>query len=814
MVSGALSLIYQVAWVRGLTLLLGSTTAAITTVVAIFMVGLGLGSFYLVHRRSESANPLRQYALLELGIATAAAISPLLLLSFNSILSFLPNALLENDAYIALLRVLFASLLLLPATIAMGATLPILTTYLEQHCDYPLTRSAQLYGLNTVGACLGCLLAGFFLLPQIGLQNTLYGSAGANALLALLVWLLLPHSRDAQPKQETQVRLSTDSNRRALIVIAMLSFLIGAVGLICELVWIRLLILTIGGTTYAFSTTLAVYLFGYGIGAYYCGRLLSKHQLVGSLPALALCLLLATGSIALSLAITHILPDFYVANFDAYTARSSFGLLRLQVIPALVLLATPCILFGALFTLLLNQARRISITLQQAAALAYSFSTFGAIVGTVITTLWLVPSYGLEQTLTIASSAFVFSGILLLLLTNRRRSQLILAGFPLAGMLVIILSPGLEYRLLTAGVGTYTLDYQQQAREHNRGVLEIVNASVTPLFVKDGFTATVSVTQDLLTKTRDLYLATNGKIDGSSHVDMPTQKLLAHLPAAVTPEAKQACVIGLGTGTTVGALALHDSIRVEAVEIEPAIVEASQFFNDYNYRPLERPNVSLHETDARLHLLRKKQQYDLIISEPSNPWLAGVADLFTAEFYRISRDALTPRGTFAQWVQVYNLDLDSLKLVIRTFQSVYPDTYLAITLPGSDIMLLGFVEGTVLRLDSFDALFRNALIRQDLASSNVDVHTPEALASRIILAPAEVRAFAGTGQLNTDSLPLLSYRAPLSLFQETSLENTRSIIAHASEHSTMFQLSKENEQLPQLLIEQKNFLGAFARQRE
>jgi spermidine synthase len=771
--TGALALIYQVAWVRGLTLLLGSTTIAITTVVTCFMGGLALGAQLTERFSLKVDQPIRLFGFLELTIALCALVSPLGLTLNRFVLSYFFATTGDPLIPIDLLRTVVCVIFLLIPTCCMGAGLPILSHFISRTNTEPEATISRLYGINTVGACIGCLLTSFVLLPWLGLHLTLVVAGSCNLVLAFTLLNFSKHISTTPVAPRTPL-LETTTSTHTILLFA--GFLAGVVGLTCELVWTRILVLTVGGTIYAFATILATYLFAYGSGSYCASRIAGRVSVSGYTLAAMFSVLSAIG-ICLSLLSVNYIPDFYIRIFSESAASTSLGILFAQLVPAATLMFLPAFFFGWFFPCALAQHQNDPGGLPKVTARIYSWNTVGGIVGSAATAFFLIPYSGIDFSLRFAAVLSCVASLCLVTQLSGFARRSILAiniGCVLAVFLIV---PAIDKAIVSAGSGAYASHYKTELVEENRTIKASVDASQDLLFYRDGFTATVTVTRDKLSENRDLYLSTNGKIDGSSHFDMPTQKLTAHLPLLFHTDPRTVCVIGFGTGTTVGSASLHPNTTVDALEIEAAVIEGSQFLNRFNNQPLSRSNVNLHVTDARLFLTLRRNTYDAILSEPSNPWLAGVSDLFTVEFYRIGKTALTEKGVFGQWVQMYNLDQESLRLLIRTFQSVFPETYLAMPLPGSDLLLIGTKGDYRPSVEEIRRRISNELIKNDLADSNVTIYSAEALLARLLLGPNDVKKYATGSNVNSDSLPILSYTAPFALYTQTRTENMKGILS-------------------------------------
>ena len=820
--SGSYSLIYQIAWVRFLTLLLGSTTMGITTVVASFMSGLAIGSWIASRYLIKRDKPLKVYALLELIIALTAAISPLF---FNWAFASLPTILQnlgEANISIFILRIIFSAAIMLIPTIAMGAALPVLGKYLQQHTILAERRITIIYGLNTIGACVGSLAAGYFLLRVLGLVNTVYVTAGANVLLPIAILLLpklsdkrtnLSKSLKKQRKEkllkdlQVQVSFLTPVSKNMILVVAAI---VGFAGLASELVWTRLIVLTVGGSIYAYSTILAVYLFFYGAGAAIAGaslklianRTADRAYQISRTVYFSVVMLIPV-AITVSIAIANFLPDFYIKNFSVERSLNPSGVFINQLFPAILLMSLPTLLLGMFFSYALYMMKQCTDKPASNTSFLYLWNTVGSIVGSIVAAFLLIPYFGLDLALRYTSTIVIVVGLFSVFLMKTKKLLAIkVTGF-VALLVIWFVIPSINKIAITSGAGIYTPMFQKDPNI-KRGVAEIIGRAQDLLYYRDGFTATVTVSHYKRTNTIDIK--TNGKPDGSSRYDMPTQKLSGHFPALFHPNPLSACVIGFGSGTTVGSLALHPSIEIDAIEIEPAIIEGAMFLNDFNNKPLEKENVVLHLTDGRLFLQRSLGKYDLIISEPSNPWLSGVSDLFTVDFYRLAKNALTSDGVLGQWIQMYSLDPEALQLVFRSFQEVFPQTYMVVLKPGLDLMMIGCKGDYRPTLEDIKKRIAYPDIAADIAGPEVNVKSSYDFLSRLVFGPEQTQRFAGKGPVNTDIMPILSYMAPLSQFDyKVSTRNMQKIAEYWTSNSNVLKWNLQKEEVEKLREAQNKY---------
>ncbi len=777
-VSGAFALVYEVTWARMLSREFGSDAVAIAIVVAVFMLGLGLGARLAGHWGDGLRRPLATYGRIEILLSLYVMASPWLIGAFSSLLVSTGDAALHNVWALNSLRTLLGLLVLLPPTLLMGATLPILARFVASVARRVPAGILALYALNVLGALVGCLAAGFLLLPTMGMNQLLVLVAGANLALGLAALLLSRRIGEGEGETRLPDPVVSTTEVPAGLNLVLAVGLSGAASMLCQIAWTRSVILVVGGSAYAFASVLAVFLAGLGAGALLVS-LLTRYFDGRARDAFMICAILGAAAIIGSTFVLPGLPGMFLEHFSAEQVASRGGLMAFQLIIAGLLVFLPAVFMGMLFPLGLRIALGDGRQAAMETGRLYLSNTAGCVIGALLAGLVLIPLVGVLATLLIAVGLIAYCA---LLVQAEVRSQKMQAALGVALALGYgagwYVTPAWDAQLMASGISEYVRSYQ--GMDAQALPMEVARRNEL-LFYQDGLTATVTVTRDRVSRNRDLYIATNGKIDGSSHFDMPTQKLSAHLPLLIHPAPEKVAVIGLGTGVTAGSATLHESVqRVDVVEIEPAMVEGARFFSEFNHGVLESDKARMLVTDGRLHLMRSPSAYDVVISEPSNPWIAGVASLFTEEFYRIGADSLRDGGIFLQWLQVYDMEFDDIRSVLNTFQAVFPYTYVAMTLVDADLLFIG--SGQPLSLDPgrLEARMSEPVIALDLADPWVGVESVEQLLSRIWLAPTQVRSLAESAPLHRDDWPFLMYRAPLTRYRNARRENTAAIAGAAA----------------------------------
>lgn len=766
--SGSASLALEVVWSRSLVLVFGSSSLAVTTTLVATMLGFGLGGLAGGRLADRVGNGVRAYGWMELGVAAYAALLPLWMRGVPTLESALVGGLGPEAAPFARFAIAVA-LLLLP-TMAMGATLPLLVTALTRDAGVVGARTGLLYGINTSGAVLGVLGATFVGFPLLGLSGTNWAAvaldalAGGTALLVLAPRLERRADFSAAPAP-TPHETATAQHRGARSLVLVAYAFVGAAALSFEVGWTRALAMVVGSSTYAFATMLAGFLAGIALGSLLVHRVLDRLQ--RPLQSLALgvaCLGLAAWAVTASL---DRLPDLFLAVF-ARVGISGANLVRLGFVVSFLVLLAPTLVLGALFPLCVRTLTHLGASQGRAVGGTYFVNTIGSAAGAFAMGFLWIPALGLGRALGVVIAAcFVVAGALWLLAARgsaRRGPSVALGALAvLCALFVALRPPAWDVDALTEGV------YYRASSRLDFGLPEIHLPGIAEeelLFYEEGRNATVSVYRPAGGRSEGgISLRINGKTDASL-ADMSTQLLSGHVPMLFGTPAERVLVIGLASGVTTGAVTLHDPERVDVCEIEEAIVEASHFFDEVNHRPLQDPRVHLHLEDGRSFLRSSEETWDVLISEPSNPWMAGCANLFTREFFQLARARLAPGGRLLQWVQLYGMDPEGLRAILAALHESFPVVQgFLYDEESNDLLLLA--SDTPLTAELLPRLEHlEPTIQDDLA--RVRVLSTADLWSLLALSPADLADLAAQAKVvNTDDNLFVELRAPLRLYDDT-----------------------------------------------
>lgn len=673
--SGCCALVYQIGWVRELRLVFGASTHASAAVLAIFMGGLGLGAAVLGPRADRHPRPLRFYALLELGIAAGAALSPLLfVLIRKAYLATGGVAAMGQPAALGV-RLALSALALAVPTFLMGGTLPAIVRRAETELDAARRRVALLYGVNTLGALAGAVVATFLLLERFGTRRTILAAAALNAAVGAAAFLLsrgTPAGGPVGPVLDGRLAgrrepASTDDAAAPRGLLAGAAFLSGFVFFLMELVWYRMLAPLLGGTIYSFGLVLAVALAGIGLG----GLLFS---LLGGRPRFPAAHLAATfGLEALALALSFGLGDRLALLALALRPSTVAGLAELAPGWALVcaIVAFPAALVaGYQFPLLVSMAGKGDRRVGGDTGAIYAWNTAGSIAGSLLGGFALLPLLGAVGCWRLAAGVLGAVSLALGVASLRAgaaRGTLAASVGAVTATALLLAADGPTAAWRHSPIGAGMVELADRSPNGRRAWLNEMRSRI--VWERDGIESGVG-----LDRADGLAFVVNGKVDGNARGDAGVQVVGPLIGAVLHPDPRSAMVIGLGTGSSAGWLAAIDSVeRVDVAELEPEVLEVARRCAPVNRDVLSNPKVRIIPGDGREILLTSRERYDLVFSEPSNPYRAGIAALYTREFYQAVADRLAPGGIFTQWIQAYSVDPATVRLVAATLASVFGD---------------------------------------------------------------------------------------------------------------------------------------------
>ncbi len=851
--SGAAALIYQVSWLRLAGLYFEGTAYAAATVVAIFMAGLALGSFLAGkltrhqsrvqspesqaasggtettsdEQRAASNNLLDLYFNLEALIAIVALLVPLLFTVSRPLFAVIYHAFYGQQSLYHLARILLSTLILLPTVTLMGMTLPLLIEALTREHGQLSRKSGFLYGINCAGAAAGATICGFLLLPNLGTFKTTLVGVAVNLIIAFIGWstlgrwpftgrkvarlqgckegdasneqLATSNSADAPDKAATGRRgdgaskPDTDSSpvrrfaaspvRTYILPVFALS---GFCSLNYEIIWTRILASNIGPASYSFATILCCFILGLALGsavyAWLAPRIRDKVLSCGILLILA-----ALAAIAVTLFLPRL--PLLAANLLSTRKDDFLAVSLVKYLLAAIVILPLTIFSGALFPAAAASYARSASRLSESIGRLYAANSVGSIIGALLAGFVLLPLLSAQRAglpiiaLQLALGLYVIA---------RKRGARITAYFlplPLAAFILLLVLPGADPKVVFGGSYMYFRQYlKPKLKDLPRGNQDL-------LYYKDGPGGTVTVLK--IQGRSKIFFAVNGKTDGSSEgSDMTTQTLSAHLPLLMHPRAEEVLIIGLGTGTTFATTLLHPIKKTTCLELSPQVVEAAKLFHPfYGGDPLRDHRAKIVIGDGRSYIFFNRENFDVIIAEPSNPWMSGVGNLFTREYFQAMRAKLKPGGIACQWLQGYRLSPDTFKTIINTFAAVFPHVSLWwVNLTEGDFLLLGSDAEYKFSLPFLDEKIEEYRIEKHFYIKRL--MTPYTFLRCFVAADDDLRRFAASAEIVTDDNGLLEYVSPRELYVNALPELHAQLAALST--SPLVLLEQEDSRRPEV----------------
>jgi spermidine synthase len=732
--SGFASLVYQILWAREFAVILGSTVHAISTVLAAFMGGLGIGSILFGRIVDQSERSvLRLYAIAEAAIAISAIVLELAFRLVPRLYGTIYNLQVAPQLFYVL-RFLFAFSILLLPTLFMGATIPILAKLIARD-GFLGIPAGWIYALNTIGAAAGAFSAGFFLIEQLGMHKTLAVAVAINLLIAAVAAVydrrFYTVSKTVRNSRVTSTAAVIDrryngksyGGKSPLLIYAFSGFV--ALGL--EVVWSRTLVFSIGATTYAFSSVLVVVLAGLAIGTVLATRLLktNTYPLNWIVAGQASIALLSLFSLVVFTSLSIPLRD-WLAFSDQMSWR---GQLLIQFGQTAVLLLVPAIIFGAIFPLAAElHVQRTNVGSSLGRLLAAN--TFASIAGSLLTGFVFIPSLGIDR------SYALLGTVSFIALLYALKSRLWVGMLGAAWLLVLVFLP-----------------------KHK--VLEPISPTEKLIFYKEGTNGTISVVEDYAGE-RNLMID-HIAVAGTDPIFTTDQKSLAHLPMLLHPNPKKVLTVGFGSGGASYSFTRYPQLdAIHAVEIDPVVLEASPYFQAKNGNPFLDPRFHVIRDDARSYLLYGRDYYDIITTDCTDLRYKSNALLYTGEFFEAAKGKLRQGGMVVAWVPLGGLSAADLKTTIRTFTETFPyaSGWYMYNYPTHYVLLVG--SGSELRFDLKEVRARMNMpaVRQDLAEINLD--DPLKLLACYFKNRVQLLTFSNDAIVNRDNAPILEFSVPRS----------------------------------------------------
>jgi spermidine synthase len=752
--SGMCALIYQIAWFREFRMVFGASTAATAAVLAIFIGGIGAGSLVLGPRVDRHPKPVELYGRLELLIACFAAVTPALLLFVRRLYILAGGTERLGLVGGTVVRLVLSAVVLAGPTFLMGGTLPAAARGVEADDDLGRRRTGLLYGVNTLGAVVGCVVSTFVLLEAFGTRATLWIACAVNVVVAIVARRIGARSAPAETVEPSASPNASDDDRArpAAWFSLAAAAIVGFAFFLMEMVWYRMLGPILGGTVFTFGLILAVALLGIGLGGAFYSFFGAERR--ATLWGFASTCLVEALLVALPYALgdrvavwTLLLRSFGVFGFSGLLFGWT-GITLLVVLPA-------AFVAGVQFPLLIALLGGGRHDVGRQIGLAYACNTLGAIVGSLAGGFGLLPFLSAPGCWRLVVWVLVALGLgaasLALRDAKRWAPALGLASLGVASLVALrATGPTAVWRHSPIGVGRVDAE-STSSPTALRGWMNDERRGVK--WEADGVESSVA-----LSNAEGWAFVVNGKIDGSARGDAATQVMGGLVGAILHPKPTSALVIGLGTGSTAGWLGSVPSIgHVEVIEFEPVVRAVARACVSVNRNVMDNPKVEITTGDAREFLLTTKQTYDIIFSEPSNPYRAGIASLFTREYYEAALGRLNEEGLFLQWVQAYNVDGQAVRTIYATLASVFPEVE-TWELAVNDLLLVASRKPLPHRADELRARIAEEPYKDALGAAwrSIDL---EGFLAHHVARPALARkvAEAEKGRLNTDDRTLVEF---------------------------------------------------------
>jgi spermidine synthase len=756
---------YEIIWSRFFGLTFGSTTYSITTVLSAFMAGLAFGSLLFGRIADRIQRRLLFYGWIELLIGFYALAFPFLFrLSSRFYLSVIGPGELDMPQKLVLKFMLSFLIMLIPTTL-MGGSLPVLSRFFIRSREGVSSKLGLLYAINTFGAVIGTYLVGFHMIATLGLNASIVTAALIN--IAIGIGIIFHALRSEQPEAPSEKGAFSSEKKplaakeKYIITFAIFAFMVsGFVALSHEVVWTRILSLIIGSSTYAFTMILIGFLIGIALGSY----LISHTKMIP--PDRIDITLFSYIQIGIGITTFLLIPLFsklpvfmlnaFKLNPDSYSFISLY-----QFILSLLIVILPTTLMGATLPVIGKIVSREVRSVGTSIGNIYFFNTFGAIFGAFFAGFLFIPYLGTLSTLKLGIFINILlgmGGIFLATYQQAFRKTLFVSLAVGVFCLSVVWYSQWDTGLMDSGVSIYGKMITQK-----QGGYKGLKTGSRIVYLKEGINATISVR-----KSENAFtLKTNGKSDASTtRGDMTTQTLSGYLPLILHPNPRNALVIGFASGVTAGTIAQYDSIEtLDIAEIESSMIEAAAFFKEVNHNVRENPKARFIINDGRNHLLETKEIYDIITSEPSNPWISGIGNLFTTDFFKLVKNKLNRGGIFCQWIQFYTMSPENLKMVLRTMTSSFEDVHLWISTLG-DILLIASDSRIVISPDRIEeAMNFSEKTKKDFADYLL-VEDPFEIPGRLFMDKSDIIDFSRGSQINSDNYPYLEFRAPKDLYRD------------------------------------------------
>lgn len=737
--SGLVSLIFQIVWLKMLVLIFGNTVWAVSTLLTAFMAGLALGSWAFGKIADKTGSPLKLYGYIEGLIGISALLTLPLFANLDNIYRPLYSITGGDNLLMGIIKFVIAFLALIIPTSLMGGTLPLLSKKFAGSLKTAGSDIGFLYTINTFGAVLGTLISALLMIPALGLKMTLLTASILNFIIFLIITIITKKEKiSIRIKGLFKQRVIKEKNGYILWVF----FICGFAALAYEVLWNRILVLSVGSSVYAYSVMLAVYLMGVALGSaimsYFINRIKQPKIVLGAVQFLIGIIVIyeIKRFSGLSITISNLGNIIGITSHAKYVASLFLATAQIILIPTL--------LFGATFPLIVRIFLKDIKIVGTDTGKLYSFNTLGNILGSFTAGFLLLPILGAQKSLVFLAVANLLIGSFILLKSGIDKKKT--ATISMVLILLFFISYNItcvkDEIILKAGI----------FRDSQRGTVEMINYS-------EDIYATVTVEERTEVSGTWKSLSMNGvNVAGTSCELFTIQKMQGHLPLLLHRNPKSVLHIGFGSGGTAWAVSRYPVEKIVIAEISRSIIEKSaKYFHSVNHGVLSDPRLEIRFTDGRNLILGTKEKFDIILSDSVHPRFSGNGSLYTYDYYKLLRERLEPGGLVSQWLPFYSVTPENLKMIIRAFNEVFPHTsiwYINSTI-NPYVIVIGKTDSNTIDYAMIEKKMSSKPVSDDLRE--IDITAPYKILDYFLFADEKVKDFTKDVPLHTDDNMAVEY---------------------------------------------------------
>jgi len=724
--SGSIGLSYEICWIRKASLVFGSAMFAISTVLAVFFGGLALGSYLFGKYSQRVSRPLKIYAMLEMGVGILGILSPMMFTAADSLFGLFYHSILDSFPLLSFTRFILVSLILLPPTILMGGTLPLFCRQYVLNKDHISLSVGLLYGVNTLGAAIGCALCGFYMISNIGINVTIYICGILNLMIGLVIWKLpfsapIMQIKEVQKNHKNEKNFSTHIIKRYwTISVGFLFFLSGFVILGNEIIWSRYLSLIVYNSVYTYTLTITVILIGIVVGSALTAKFFDRTV---RRP-------LIFGSVQMAIGITVLMALMLPSNFWSNVIDSTEITTLIWMV--CIVLFLPAVLSGISFPLAIRMVVNEPSKAGSGVGIMTAINTVGGITGSLIVGFFLLPIFGLQKSVMIITAISLIIGFISWFFLEPSRPSISKYAIVIIIFLVWL---GIPY------INKTKLPDDFLASQGNL------------IDFREGISSFVSV----IKRGEELQLAVDRAWQGSDR--RGHQVMAAHVPMLLHPNPKNILVIGLGAGQTPSRFLIYDIKHLDCVEIEPEVVQLAKAYFPSDW--MKDPRTSFIVEDGRNYLTHIKKKFDVISIEVGQVYRPGVAPFYTSDFYHRARLRLNENGIICQFVPISFFSLKEFQTIVASFLNAFPQSVLWYN--TRELLLIGNRSNKIkLKKKRFNMLKLNKSINQDLnfaywGGINHRLNRPEVFLGGFLVGPEGLAKLSEKAKIYRDDVPFIEY---------------------------------------------------------